>query len=183
VAVGAASGEYAQMDDGQPVPALLTLRPAAGGDVEEIEYLAVINGMFAAEDLSGFDEMLRGCLDGSLEGHRCVVAQDESGGLTGAAYFAPEPFADRVWNLYFLAVLPRLHGTGIGSALIGEVERTLRDAGDGLARVLIVETSSTQKYEGARRFYLRSGYDREALLREFYGPGDDKIVFWKSLRG
>lgn len=24
-------------------------------------------------------------------------------------------------------------------------------------------------------------YDEEARIREFYGPGDDKVVFWKKL--
>jgi hypothetical protein len=29
----------------------------------------------------------------------------------------------------------------------------------------------------ARRFYERDGFDREAVIREFYGPGDAKVVF------
>ena len=43
--------------------------------------------------------------------------------------------------------------------------------------MLLVETSSTDDYEAARRFYDRAGFDREARVREFYGPRDDKIVF------
>ncbi|MEO7062079.1 MAG: hypothetical protein ABI083_20370 [Lapillicoccus sp.] len=57
----------------------------------------------------------------------------------------------------------------------------MRSAGEQVARVLIVETSSTDDYTASRRFYAREGFDREACIREFYGPGDDKIVFWKSL--
>jgi hypothetical protein len=44
-----------------------------------------------------------------------------------------------------------------------------------------VETSSSAAYEGAREFYASRGFDREAVIREFYGPGEDKIVFWESL--
>ena len=46
--------------------------------------------------------------------------------------------------------------------------------------MLIVETSSLARFETAREFYRRHGYDEEARIRDFYGPGDDKVVFWKS---
>lgn len=101
--------------------------------------------------------------------------------VVAAAYLAPEPFADRWWNLYFLAVKPRLHGTGAGSQLIEHVEDVLRGAGEEAARVLIVETSSTDQYATARAFYRARGFDEEARIRDFYGPGDSKVVFWKAI--
>ena len=159
----------------------MVVRAAAAGDVGPIRRLAVDNGMFAADDLAGFDGMLRGYLDGSLEQHRWIVAEDRDGRTSGAAYYAPEPFADRVWNLYFLAVDPDQHRQGVGTALVTHVDTALREAGEPVARVLIVETSSTDDYEGARRFYVREGFHLEARIRDFYGPGDAKIVFWKSL--
>ncbi len=137
--------------------------------------------MFGADELSGFDDLLSGFLDGSLEGHRWLVAPGTQQDLAGAAYYAPEPYADRLWNLYFLAVQPDQHRRGVGAALVAEVERSLREAGESNARVLLVETSSTAQYEAARRFYLRNGFAEEARIRDFYGPGDDKVVFWKSL--
>ena len=139
------------------------------------------NGLFAPDDMGGFDEMLRGFLDGSLDEHRWIVAEEAIGRVVGAAYYAPEQFADRVWNLYFLAVHPQRHRTGIGTALVSTVEQALRSAGDQVARVLLVETSSADGFNAARRFYAREGFDREARVREFYGPRQDKIVFWKSL--
>ena len=171
------------MDPTRPSPAQPSIRPAVSGDVTLIRDLALDNGMFAPDDMGGFDAMLAGHLDGSLDGHRWIVAEDASGGLAGAAFYAPEPFADRVWNLYFLAVRPDRHRAGVGRALVAQVERSLRDAGKEVARVLIVETSSTDRYLPARRFYEREGFDREAVIREFYGPDDAKVVFWKRLTG
>ena len=139
------------------------------------------NEMFAPNDMASFDETLRGYLDGSLDQHRWIVAQDPAGRVAGAAYYAPEPFADRVWNLYFLAVHPERHRSGIGTTLVAHIQQVLCKAGEQVARVLIVETSSTSGYKAARRFYDREGFDQEARIREFYGPGDDKIVFWKLL--
>lgn len=143
--------------------------------------LAVENGLFGADELDGFDEMLAGYLDGSLDQHVWVALESDDRRLLGAAYYAPEPFGDRVWNLYFIAVAADQHGLGAGSSLVSHVEADLRDRGEDVARVLIVETSSLDGYEQARGFYRRHGFEEEARVREFYGPGDHKVVFWKLL--
>jgi RimJ/RimL family protein N-acetyltransferase len=35
-------------------------------------------------------------------------------------------------------------------------------------------------YNRTRRFYERCGYREEATLREFYSPGDDKVIYVKA---
>ena len=135
--------------------------------------------MFEPDEVDAFDEMLDGFFDGSLDGHQWLVAA--SGGIVcGGAYLAPEPFSDRVWNLYFLAVDPPAHGTGVGTALIDHVVTSLSDRGSEAARVLIVETSSTDQYRDTRAFYVRRGFVEESTIREFYGPGDHKVTYWRS---
>lgn len=173
-----------------PVPLLplatvneqVSVRDAREGDERAVLELAVVTGMFPVEELDELAEAFRGAVDGELDGHQWFVttAGDD---VVAAAYVAPEPFADRLWNLYFIAVHPSRHGSGIGTALVAHVEGLLRDRGEAEARVLVVETSSTDQYEATRAFYLARGFDREARIREFYGPGDDKIVFWKALTG
>jgi ribosomal protein S18 acetylase RimI-like enzyme len=138
--------------------------------------------MFAPDEMAGFDEMLAGYLDGTLPDHHWVVAESGNA-VVGGGYHAPEPFGDRVWNLYFLAVHPEAHGRGVGGRIVTHVVERLRAAGEGVARVLLVETSSTPQYDGARAFYLAHGFVEEARIREFYGPGDDKIVFWRAVSG
>ena len=99
----------------------------------------------------------------------------------GAAYYAPETFSDRVWNLYFISVTPGRQGGGIGGALLNHVDNELRQRGPSNAQVLIVETSSTNQYTRTRKFYPKYGFVEEARIRRFYGPNDHKVVFWKSL--
>lgn len=156
------------------------VRAATRADAAAIRALALDNEMFAPDEMGDFDGMLEGYFDGTLPGHQWRVAT-VGDAVVAAAYVAPEPFADRVWNLYFIAVDRAQHGAGHGAALIAEVETDLRTKGDDQARVLIVETSSTDAFAGARAFYDRQGFTLEARVREFYGPGDDKVVFWKSL--
>ena len=157
------------------------VRGAVSGDIEAIKGLAIVNGMFGPDEVETFEALFAGFLDGSLRRHRWAVAGEPGHRIEGAAYFAPEPFSDRVWNLFFIAVRPDVHRSGTGTALLAHVEQELRSIGESVARVLIVETSSTNAYISARQFYGARGFDLEATIREFYGPGDDKVVFWKSL--
>lgn len=159
---------------------MISVRTARSDDRDPIKRIAVDAGLFTADDVEMFDEMLDGFFDGSLVDHSWLVAE-RGGAVVGGAYVAPEPFGDAVWNLYFLAVDPDAQGSGAGTTLIEEVEALLKGFGAERARVLIVETSSIDQYEPTRAFYARRGFDEESTIREFYGPGDSKVTFWKSL--
>ncbi|MEO1058918.1 MAG: GNAT family N-acetyltransferase [Actinomycetota bacterium] len=159
----------------------LNVRAATPADTEPIKQLALDNLMFEPDDMGDFDAMLTGFFDGTLDDHHWIVATDTTGVVIAAAYYAPEPFADRMWNLYFIATAPDQHGTGAGTRLIGHVEDALVTLGDSAARTLIVDTSSVDDYEQARQFYGRRGFDEEARIRDFYGRGDDKVTFWKRI--
>ncbi|HEX6965865.1 MAG TPA: GNAT family N-acetyltransferase [Gemmatimonadaceae bacterium] len=96
--------------------------------------------------------------------------------LVGYACYGPTPGTDRTYDLYWIAVDPAMHGTGIGTTLLTEVERRLTGQH---ARLLVVETSSRSDYAATRAFYRRCGYTESARVREFYAPGDDRIIFTK----
>jgi len=157
----------------------VVITDAGAQDVEPARRLAVEAAMFSDQDSHGVAEQLDAVIAGRDPGTVLVATVDET--VAGAAYLAPEPFSDRCFNLYFLVVDPERHGRGIGSRLVAEVEQRLIALGPELARVLLIETSSTPQYENTRTFYAAKGYTHEATVREFYGPGNHKIVFWKLL--
>lgn len=158
-----------------------SVRSPKMSEAAQIKNLAIATHLFEPEETAFFDDLLAGYFDGSRADNYWIVTESAVGELTGAAYFAPEPFSDRMWNLYFIAVAPECQGQGLGSSLMEAVETQLHGFGPDVARVLIVETSSTERFSNTREFYRSLGYDEEARIREFYGPSDDKIVFWKSL--
>ena len=98
--------------------------------------------------------------------------------LVGYACYGLTPATDRTYDLYWIAVHPDAQRTGAGAGLMGEVERRLEER---RARLVVVETSSRDDYEATRRFYAKRGYQEHARLREFYAPGDDRIVLGKRL--
>jgi ribosomal protein S18 acetylase RimI-like enzyme len=158
----------------------ITIRSAERDDIGPIKQLAVDNQMFGPDEVAFFDETIGGYLDGNLPHDLWIVAERDRRPI-GAAYVAPEPFGHLVWNLYFLATEPTSHQTGIGTQLIATIQHHLEDLGSDRARVLIVETSDTDQYAGARRFYQQRGFDRESTIRDYYGPGDDKVTYWRAL--
>lgn len=155
-------------------------RDATRRDHDTIKQLAVASGLFSSQEVDFLDGPLEGFFDGSLHGHRWLVLEAD-GRTQAAAYLAPEPYADRMWNLYFIAVDPGAQGSGSGTTMVEFIESQLRGLGPGRARTLIVETSSTDAFVATRAFYERRGFEEEARIRQFYGPEDHKVVFWKSL--
>lgn len=94
------------------------------------------------------------------------------------AYYAPEKMTEGTFNLYLIAVSAGLKGRGAGTALIEHIEDDLRKKRQ---RVLIIETSGLPEFSLSRSFYAKNGYTQEAVIRDFYQEGDDKVVFWKKL--
>ena len=131
--------------------------------------------------LSDTDEDDASGLEPMDDQHTWIVLESDTGEIIGGAYFGPESHSDRVWNLYFLAVTTHHQGGGTGSALVRWVEANLRQRGDDVAKLLLIETSGVESFEPTRGFYRNQGYTEEARIREYYGPGDDKIVYWKLL--
>jgi ribosomal protein S18 acetylase RimI-like enzyme len=98
--------------------------------------------------------------------------------LIGYVCFGATPSTDRTYDLYWIAVHPKAQRSGAGAALMTEVEWQLEQRG---ARLVVVETSSRDDYASTRRFYHKRGYNEAARVRDFYSPGDDRVVFSKRL--
>ena len=64
--------------------------------------------------------------------------------------------------------------------LLSHVEAAVVSRG---GRMLIVETSSGDGFERARSFYGDGGFEEEARIRDYFGPGDAKVVFRKLVSG
>jgi ribosomal protein S18 acetylase RimI-like enzyme len=100
------------------------------------------------------------------------------GTLAGWICWGPTPCTLGTYDLYWMAVDPAIQGTGVGSALLREMEHRLA----GLARLIVVETAGRPDYQGTRRFYEARGYRATATISDFYAPGDDQVVFVKEVR-
>jgi len=98
--------------------------------------------------------------------------------MQGYACFGPHSLTQGTYDLYWIVVDPTAQGHGIGHALLARVEAEVQARG---GRLLLVETSGTPAYAPARRLYETSGYRCEAVVHDFYAPGDDLLIFSKDL--
>jgi ribosomal protein S18 acetylase RimI-like enzyme len=150
------------------------IRPAAADDVPALKRVADGTGLFPGELLP---DMISGFL-ADPSGQDIWLTCEHNGTAIGFCYAVPEKLADGTWNMLALAVLPSSQRQGAGRAIVGQLEKRLRDAG---YRLLIAETSGTAEFETARAFYRRCGYAEEARIRDFWAAGNDKIVYSKAL--
>ncbi len=67
---------------------------------------------------------------------------------------------------------------GLGTLLLQHAEEKVKAFGGAW---FWIETSGRPLYQPTVTFYLRKGYTLEATLRDFYSPGDPKLIFCKKL--
>lgn len=99
--------------------------------------------------------------------------------VIGFAVFGPNPCSTTSWDLYWLAVHEKERNKHLGVMLLKEVEKCVKDM-EG--KILWIETAGRPLYEPTRHFYLKNEYELSATLKEYYGPGDDKLVFRKIIQ-
>ncbi len=147
-------------------------------DGAAIVALAEAVGDFTPEEVACVGELWQAYrTQGEASGYTFLVYRADARVL-GFACYGPHALAEGVFDLYWLATAPQARRRGIGKALVEAVEEGVRARG---GRLVLVETSGTSEYAPARRFYERAGYRYEAVIHDFYRPGDDLLIFVKRL--
>ncbi len=98
--------------------------------------------------------------------------------VIGYVCYGPTPMTEGTWDLYWIATDQEHRGRGVAGALCDAMEAEVREKG---GRLLRVETSHTDGYGQAHRFYERHGYPEVSRIRDFYKQGDDLITMVKRL--
>ncbi|MEM1873754.1 MAG: GNAT family N-acetyltransferase [Acidilobaceae archaeon] len=93
-----------------------------------------------------------------------------------ASYLTIEP--QRVGHLVSIAVLAPYRGRGIGSRLLSESIRVVRDVYGAVSMYLEVRVSNTI----AIRLYEKHGFRKARLIKSYYADGEDAYVMVKRLR-
>jgi ribosomal protein S18 acetylase RimI-like enzyme len=145
-------------------------------DRQAVRALVEATGFFRANEVDVAEELVRECLSrGEASGYHFLFAERD-GQLAGYACYGPIAVTLGSWDLYWIIVHPNFQRQGIGAALLADAEKRICAA---QGRQIYIETSSQPLYQPTQSFYARGGYVLEATLKDFYAPGDDKLVFVK----
>jgi ribosomal protein S18 acetylase RimI-like enzyme len=156
----------------------MIIRPLAAGDRDRIHEIVTATGNFTPQEIAVAMEVIDDALAGDPE-YVANVLEADPGRVAGYECHGPTPLTEGTWDLYWIAVDPAAQGGGFGRALLEHAERHVRARG---GRLLLIETSSQESYGATIRFYERCGYPLLARIKEFYRPGDDKLIFGRTLQ-
>ena len=155
-----------------------TIRPMKSSDRASLMRIVNQIDVFNEQDRKTAEEVIDTYLiDGKLSEYYVLVALNDSS-LAGFVCYGPAPLTKGTWDIYWLAVDPKVIRHGIGRQLTAAAENEMINAG---GRIVLVETSSRPGYDRSRSFYAASGYDVAAQITDFYAPGDDKLIYIKRL--
>ena len=148
-------------------------------DGDQVVEIAAKTGMFNAEEVQCVTDIWQQHLQlgPDASGYTFFVDKDVDR-VNGFVCVGLRGLTDRVYDLYWIAVDPSAYRQGIGRKLIEVAEKFVQDRA---GRIMVIETSGTEKYSGTRMFYLSCGYLHEATLRDLYSDGDDLCIFTKRM--
>jgi D-alanine-D-alanine ligase len=147
-------------------------------DRETVRRLVASTGVFSPVEIDVAVELVDDRLKCGPQSEYYFVFAQQDGRTVGYTCYGPIPLTAASFDLYWIAVDKTMHGRKIGRMLLEQTEELVCQAG---GRQLYIETSNRHQYAPTRGFYARCGYAQEALLKDFYAPGDDKVIYVKTL--
>ncbi len=100
------------------------------------------------------------------------------GAVVGWVCFGPAPCTMGAYDIYWIVVDGAARRGGHGGKLMETAETAIARMG---GRLVVLDTAGNDGYIPTRAFYSRLGYEEAARVKDFYAPGDDKVVFAKPL--
>jgi GNAT superfamily N-acetyltransferase len=149
-------------------------------DAEKIKKLVQSSGFFSPAEVSIAVELVEERLGRGIQSGYFFLFADKGKTLIGYTCYGPIPGTRSSYDLYWIAVDQRFRGHGAGKQLLLKTEELIRQMG---GTRIYAETSSRPQYASTRAFYEHTGYKQAAFLRDFYSPGDGKVIFVKEKEG
>jgi GNAT superfamily N-acetyltransferase len=147
-------------------------------DRENVRRLIDSTGVFSTVEIDVAVELVDARLQRGDASDYYFIFAELDGQTVGYTCYGPIPLTAASFDLYWIAVDKAMHGRKIGRALLEKTEELIRNVG---GRHVYIETSNRGQYAPTRGFYLRCGYTQEALLKNFYAIGDDKVIYGKEI--
>jgi len=136
-------------------------------------------GFFRPDEIDIARELIDSGIAEGPKGHYQSYVARVNGETVGWVCWGPTPCTLGTFDIYWIGVASNMQGRGIGRALTAFAEQSIVACG---GQLFVVETSSRETYTPTRGFYVAQGYREAGRIPDFYGPGDDRVIFIKTAK-
>lgn len=147
-------------------------------DLRVIEKIVRSTGNFSDAEVEVALEVAQDCLRRGDKSGYYFLWYETHESACGFCCYGPIPCTLNRFEIYWIVVDTAKQRSGIGTSLLRESERRIRLIG---GTAVYLDTSLKNSYRTARGFYESNGYMQQAVLKDFYTDGDDKIIYMKKL--
>lgn len=155
-----------------------TIRKAVAGDTAAVMDIIRRTKFFQPVEEPIAQEVLEDASAADADGSYQSYVIEAHGRVAGWVCFGLTPCTVGTFDIYWIAVDPKIQHSGFGSALLTFAEKQIA-AQSG--RLMIIETSGSELYRPTQKFYEKNGYRLAACVDDFYAPNDPKLIFTKAV--
>lgn len=158
----------------------LTLRfELKPGEDKRIREITESVGVFYEHETDIAEELARESIEKGADrsGYNYILCKCDSQ-IVGYTCYGEIPCTRDRYDLYWIVVHNSYRKMNIGKMLMHATEEEISKRG---GKKIYIETSSREPYYYARKLYLNCCYRQEAVFKDYYDDGDDKIVYVKDL--
>lgn len=155
----------------------IVIRKATAGDTSPVMDIIRETGFFRSVEEDIAQEVLDDAASVNIGSYQSYVAVS-AGKVAGWVCFGSTPCTLGTFDIYWIAVDPKIQRSGIGSKMLKFSEQQIISQN---GRLIVIETSGTEKYRKTQQFYERNGYRLNCIVDDFYAEGDGKMIFVKKI--
>ncbi len=153
------------------------IRNLVEDDREKIKNILIDTNNFNDEEINIAMELINIYINDDSQKDYEIFVDDENG-IRGYVCIGPRPLTTGTYDLYWIAVNPKLQSKGVGSGLVRFVEDHLKQKN---GRLILIETSGKPSYEKERKFYEKNYYEMLVNIKDFYNIGDSLVIYGKYI--
>jgi len=148
------------------------------GDADTVTKIVRSTGFFREDEILVAEELALERLNKGAESGYEFLFAEISGKPVAYSCYGLIPCTINSYDLYWIVTHKDFMNQGIGKFLLRETEKAISMSG---GKRIYVETSSQDLYVSTRAFYEKNLYILKGRFEDFYAPGDDKLVYVKTL--
>lgn len=157
------------------------IRPLINDDRDKIHQILIDTNNFNEDEISIAIELIDAYLDNKDQKDYKIFTdanENDIESVNGYICIGPRPLTEGTYDLYWIAVNPKIQSKGVGSGLVKYIEEHIKKQN---GRLILIDTSGKESYEKERKFYEKNNYQKLVEIKDFYRVNDSLVIYGKYI--